>query len=317
VPYNDTDALPSMARRLQAQTVSNEFPFKTLPVWQHTLRTPVRAKGVGLHTGQPVQLEIKPAAANSGLVFSRLDMRDPPADIVLHPEAVCETRRGTRIQNADGVSVATTEHLLAALLTCGIDNAVIGLDVPEVPAMDGSARPFCDAIRKAGLLQQDQPRRYLEVTAQKHCGDDLRYVSIRPGKSMHIEASIDYPDTLIGQQSCAFDVTPDRFIHDIAPARTFVIADEIEVLKAAKLARGGSLDNCIVVEGMHMQNLQPLRFKDEFVRHKILDSLGDLALAGAPVLGYFTSYRAGHALNNTLLRALMADASAWRWTTLL
>jgi UDP-3-O-[3-hydroxymyristoyl] N-acetylglucosamine deacetylase len=317
VPYNDTDALPSMARRLQAQTVSIEFPFKTLPIWQHTLRTPVRAKGVGLHTGQPVQLEINPAAANSGLVFSRLDVRNQPANIALSPEAVCETRRGTRIQNADGVSVATTEHLLAALLTCGIDNAVIGIDGPEVPAMDGSALTFCNAIAKAGLLQQDQPRRYLEVTAPKRCGDDLRSVSIKPNRALHIEASIDYPDTLIGQQSCAFDVTTACFIHDIAPARTFVMANEIEALKAAKLARGGSLDNCIVVEGMHIQNQQPLRFKDEFVRHKILDSLGDLALAGAPILGHFTSYRAGHTLNNTLLSTLMADPEAWRWTTLI
>ncbi len=291
----------------------DQFPFSAPPRWQHTLGKPVSCTGVGLHTGAAVHLGLGPAAADTGLVFVHKDSSGKEARIALHPGAVCQTRRGTSISNAEGQSLATTEHLLAALTACGVDNAVIEVSGPEIPAMDGSARAFVDLIGEAALVRQNTPRRYIKVRKAITCRDGERWVRLAPSTIPKISARIDYPDTLIGDQSHDFIVTAAGFIADIAPARTFALSHEIKGLKEAGLALGGSLDNCILVDGMAMQNEDALRFADEFVRHKILDILGDMALAGAPVLGHFTSNCAGHALNNALIKTLMDDPTAWRW----
>jgi len=293
--------------------VHDPFPFSVPPQWQHTLGKTVSCAGVGLHTGKAVHLGLCPAPAGTGLAFVRNDSPNKEAKIALHPGAVCQTRRGTSISNAQGQSLATTEHLLAALTACGVDNAVIEVSGPEIPAMDGSAKAFVDLIGKAALVRQNAQRRYIEVRKPVICRDGKRWVRLEPCTFAKISARIDYPDTLIGDQSYDFDVTAAGFITDIAPARTFALSHEIKDLRAAGLALGGTLDNCILVDGMGMQNEDALRFADEFVRHKILDILGDMALAGAPVLGHFTSNCAGHALNNALIKTLMDDPTAWRW----
>jgi UDP-3-O-[3-hydroxymyristoyl] N-acetylglucosamine deacetylase len=297
--------------------VHDSFPFSAPPRWQHTLGKTVSCAGVGLHTGMAVHLGLGPAPADTGLVFVRKDGSGKDAKIILHPRAVCQTRRGTSIGNDDGITLATTEHLLAALTACGVDNAVIEVSGPEIPAMDGSALAFATLIGEAALVRQNTPRRYIEVRKPVTCKDGERWVRIAPSLTPKISARIDYPDTLIGDQSYDFAVTAAGFIADIAPARTFVLTHEIKDLKAAGLALGGTLDNCILVDGMTMQNAGNLRFAGEFVRHKILDILGDMALARAPVLGHFTSNCAGHALNNALIRTLMDDPTAWQYKTLL
>ncbi len=296
--------------------VSDAFPFSRLPVWQHTLGGSLTAKGVGLHTGKMAGLSLHPAPPNSGLVFVRTDLNGKAADIVLRPDAVHRLDRGTTIVDAHQNTISTIEHLLAALCACGVDNARIEVSGPEIPAMDGSALPFCDRIAQTGLQRQEVPRRYMEICKPIEISEGGKTVRLGPGAGLHISATIDYPDTLIGQQSYKFDLNARSFIETIAPARTFGQAHEVDALHQAGLALGGSLDNCLVVDGQNLQNQGGLRFADEFVRHKIVDILGDLALVGAPILGCFTSHCAGHKLNNALLRKVLGDGSSWRWSVL-
>ncbi len=296
--------------------MNDQYPFSTLPVWQHTLAGPLSFEGVGLHLGVPARLSLSGTAANTGLVFRRTDVQDKNPLITLYPGAVCQTRRGTSIGNVDGVTIATAEHLLAALYACGVDNACIDLHGPEIPAMDGSALDFARSIVRVGVQQQSSPRRFMEIIEPVEVLDDAKSVRLEPFGGLQIEARINYPKTLIGDQMYQIEVNPKGFMREIASARTFVLAQEISALREADLALGGSLDNCIVVDGMTLQNKTELRFKDEFVRHKILDILGDLALAGAPILGRFISDCAGHALNNALLQAMARDRKKWRWTEL-
>lgn len=295
--------------------MNEQIPFSQPSPYQHTVGSPVSCEGVGLHTGKRTRLVLRPAETDTGLVFNRTDVSDKNTCLTLHPQAVYETRRGTCLANADGVSLATVEHVLAALSACGVDNTCIDVDGPEIPAMDGSAQAFTDMVVKAGLVQQKARRKYIEVLQPLECKAGDAYVRLEPSEILHIDASIHYPDTLIGDQDFQLDVTSTSFIKQIAPARTFVLAHEVQALQEEGLALGGSLYNCIVVDGMHIQNQEALRFENEFIRHKVLDILGDLALAGAPILGRFTSHYAGHALNNALLRLLISDHSAWRWKT--
>ncbi len=296
--------------------MSTVFPFTTLPHNQHTLAAPLVCAGIGLHSGANASLSVHPAPANSGLVIIRTDVADESGRLELRADAVVQTIRGTNLGNAAGTMIATTEHVLAALYACGVDNAVLNIDGPEMPAMDGSALAFAEAISKSGLKEQRAQRHYIEVLKPLQISDGTRQVSLAPRQNLMISARIDYPATLIGVQNFQCEITAANFVADIAPARTFVLEQEVADLRDAGLARGGSHDNCLVIDGMALQNKDGLRFKDEFARHKVLDILGDIALAGAPILGHFTSDCAGHALNNALIRALMADASAWRKTTL-
>jgi UDP-3-O-[3-hydroxymyristoyl] N-acetylglucosamine deacetylase len=299
----------------QEDAVPETFPFIKTPLWQHTLGQSVSCSGPGLHLGGHVRLRLHPAPDNTGLFFRRTDVVDKEAIIDLHPKAVCQTRRGTTISNACGTTVATIEHVLAALSACAIDNAYIDIDGPEVPAMDGCAKVFTDMISKAGVVAQKSPRRFIDVCKTIVCKDGTREVRLEPADGLFISARIEYPNTAIGTQDYEFQASAARFIADIAPARTFALAHEVAALNEAGLGLGGTLDNCLLVDGMDVKNPDGLRFADEFVRHKVLDILGDLALLGAPLRGKFTSNYAGHALNNTLVQAVIADPEAWRWST--
>ncbi len=289
------------------------FPFAVLPARQHTLAKPASCEGVGLHSGALVWLDIHPAPVNTGLVFYRSDQDRNDPGIRLVPGVVSETRRGTSIQNETGQGIATVEHLLAALYGCAVDNAHIFVRGPEVPALDGSAKGFADLIVQTGLERQEAKRNYLKVTKALEVGDGQSRVSLAPADDFQISAQIHYPGTLIGEQGYTINLTAIDFIKHIAPARTFALTSEIEGLREAGLAKGGSSENCIVVDGMKLINQSGLRFKDEFARHKVLDMIGDIALLGAPVLGRFSSFCAGHKLNNALIHALLSDDQAWQW----
>jgi UDP-3-O-[3-hydroxymyristoyl] N-acetylglucosamine deacetylase len=228
-------------------------------------------------------------------------------------DAVVDTRLCTKLGNADGVTVSTVEHLMAALAACGVDNALIDVDGPEVPVMDGSAQPFVAGIRRIGLSFSPEPRRVLEIRRRVTVAHGAAIAELRPSRDFSIDFSIDFPDAAIGRQSIALSVDADSFGAELADCRTFARLAEIEALRAAGLARGGDLSNAVVVDGGRVLNAGGLRRPDEFVRHKALDAVGDLSLAGGPIRGAFAAERGGHDITNRLLRALFADASAYRW----
>jgi UDP-3-O-[3-hydroxymyristoyl] N-acetylglucosamine deacetylase len=280
--------------------------------YQHTLAGPAICAGVGVHSGDRVRVSIRPAPAGSGIVFVRTDLEGDNR-IPVSAEAVTQTRLCTVIANASGVTVATIEHLMAALAALEVDNAVIELDGPEVPIMDGSALPFVQLLDRAGRRQQDVPRQFIEILEPievEHHGATARLL---PAAQFEAKFEIDFPTPAIGRQVVDLVVTEDSFREELADCRTFGFLKDVEALRAAGLARGGSLDNAVVIDGDRILNAEGLRRPDEFVRHKTLDAVGDLYVLGAPVLGRFEGVYAGHHLNNLLCRALMARPSAWRW----
>ena len=279
---------------------------------QHTLAAVALFAGPGLHTGQHVRVAVKPAPADFGIVFLRSDVLDLDNVIPARGEAVSQTRLGTVVANADGVSVSTIEHLMAALAALGVDNAVIELDGPEVPVMDGSAEPFVALLDRAGLRQQNAARRYIEILEPVEVVDGDRRAALLPADHFEMSFSIEFETGAIGRQQVEFVMDEATFREEIADARTFGFVHEVEALQAAGLARGGSMDNVVVIEGDRVLNPEGLRRPDEFVRHKALDALGDLYLLGAPVIGRFEGVKSGHELNNALVRALLARPSAWR-----
>lgn len=281
---------------------------------QHTVKNPIGCAGIGLHGGNEVNMMLRPAGPDIGIVFRRTDV---PGDISLvkaDVHRVVDARMGTTIGNDAGTTVATIEHLMAALHGCGIDNLIVELDAGEVPIMDGSAAPFVFLLECAGLQVQQAPRRSIEVleTVEIVDGEKRAVISPRAGFSLGFE--IDFDSPAIGRQDKEVRLVNGNFKDELSRARTFGFTHEIEQLRALGLARGGSLDNAIVVSGDHVLNDDGLRFEDEFVRHKILDSIGDLYLAGAPLIGHFQGYCSGHALNHAVLRKLLADTSAWHYT---
>jgi UDP-3-O-[3-hydroxymyristoyl] N-acetylglucosamine deacetylase len=280
---------------------------------QSTLATSLRFDGVGLHGGRPTRMTIRPAPAGTGIVFHRIDVTDRDPIAPARWDAVVDARLCTVIANAAGVTVSTVEHVMAALYGLGVDNAAIDIDGPEVPIMDGSAAPFAAAILRAGLSWTAAPRRALRVLKPVTVERGDASATLRPADRLRVRFSIDFPDPAIGRQSCALTVTPRSFAAELADCRTFTRRAEVEALRAAGLALGGSLANAVVVDGAEVLNPEGLRRPDEFVRHKALDAVGDLALAGAPILGAFEGVKGGHALTNQLLRALFARADAWRW----
>lgn len=307
--------------------------FPALPGWlggiapsmQQTLKTAIDCVGTGLHSGRPVHLTLHPAPAGHGIVFLRSDLgRRIPARF----DAVVDTRLCTVIADpADRqVSVGTVEHLMAALAGLGVDNVLVSIDAAELPVFDGSAEPFVFLIERAGIVAQDAPRRVIAIEemvrvqdgaafAELHPADtdaplDYAPMGIAPGLAMAM--SIDFPAPAIGRQSLALTLSPEAFRAELARARTFTMAGDIDALRTTGLALGGSLDNAVVVDGGRVLNPGGLRMEREFVRHKLLDAVGDLALAGAAIHGRFVSHRGGHALNNRLLRALFARPGAWR-----
>jgi len=281
---------------------------------QKTVRTAIPCRGVGVHTGAHVTMTLHPAPVDTGIVFRRSDRGG--ATVAAHWRNLQESPLCTTVTNREGVSVATVEHLMAALFGAEIDNLLVDLDGPEVPVMDGSAEPFLFLIERAGVVEQEAPRRAIKVLRSVRIVDQDRMVSLMPDSGFGVGFEIDFPNELVRRQEIGLAVDGETFRTDIARARTFALLQDVERMRAAGLARGGSLDNAVVVDGARILNRDGLRFTDEFVRHKVLDAVGDLYLAGAPLLARFRGVRSGHALNHRLLRALFADRSAWCRTTL-
>lgn len=280
---------------------------------QHTLLHPINFSGTGLHGGTAIAVTMKPAAADTGIVFLRTDVTDGRNPRVeARWSNIVDTRLCSVLGNEDGVTVATVEHLLAACAGLGLDNAVIELDGAEVPIMDGSAEPFVFLIECAGLKPQDSPRRVIEILKPVQVEDGDKRAVLQPAAETSIAVTIDFADPAIGRQRYALTLSEARFKHQVSAARTFGFLHEVDALRKAGLALGGSLENAVVVSNGVVLNESGLRFADEFARHKVLDVVGDLALAGRPILGAFEGVKNGHALNNALLRALFADTAAWR-----
>jgi UDP-3-O-[3-hydroxymyristoyl] N-acetylglucosamine deacetylase len=278
---------------------------------QKTLKTRISCSGVGLHTGRRVTLTIGPAAIDTGIQFKRIDPAGLGAVIPARWNHVVDTRLCTVIGNGDGVVVSTVEHLMAAFSGLGVDNAMIEIDGPELPIMDGSADAFVFLIECAGIIEQSAPRKRIRILQPISVGDERASASLTPAPFSSLDFALDFANPAIGQQEKSMMLTEDCFKRELSRARTFGFADEVEMLRKAGLARGGSLDNAVVIGVDRVLNREGLRYGDEFVRHKMLDAMGDLYLAGAAIEGRFWGSRSGHALNNQLLRALFADTDAW------
>ena len=280
---------------------------------QHTLKGAISCTGVGLHSGKKTSLTLHPAEIGSGIRFRRSDVKSADSVIPALWSNVTDTRLNTCISNQDGVSVRTIEHLMAALAGMGVDNALVEIDGEEVPVMDGSAAPFVFLIECAGLVEQAAPRQAIKILKPVTVRDGDKIATLLPAEDFILSVDIEFAASAIGRQRLSLALDPAAFKSDISGARTFGFEQEVEAMRAAGLGRGGSLDNAVVIsgDGQRILNRDGLRYRDEFVRHKLLDALGDLSLAGAPLLAHFSGSRTGHALNNRLLRALFADASAW------
>lgn len=278
---------------------------------QHTLKNSIYCSGIGLHSGAKVAMSLHPADPDSGIVFRRGDLAGAAALIPARFDRVTDTRLCTTLGNDTGRSVSTVEHLMAALAGCGVDNAIVEVSGAEVPIMDGSAEPFVFLIDCAGIVAQNGPRRAIQVLKPVAVEDGATAARIEPWAGSSISVELDFETKVIGRKSIFVDLLADRFRDELSRARTFGFLHEVEALKAAGLARGGSLDNAVVISGDTVMNEDGLRYDDECVRHKALDCVGDLYLAGAPIIGHFHGVRPGHAINNRLLRKLFADRSAW------
>ncbi len=278
---------------------------------QRTLKNVIRATGVGLHTGGKVYLTLRPAPANSGIIFQRVDL-DPAVDIPAKPENVSDTRLSTTLEQ-DGVKVSTVEHLMSAFAGLGIDNARVEVSAPEVPIMDGSAGPFVFLLQSAGILEQEPLKQFIRIKKPLRVSDGDKWVKFEPFHGFKVSFAIDFDHPILqnSTQVASVDFSTTSFIKEVSRARTFGFMEDLEALRNAGLARGGSFDNAIVMDGFRVLNDDGLRYSDEFVKHKVLDAIGDLYLLGHPLIGAFSAHKSGHALNNRLLRKLIADQSAW------
>ena len=277
---------------------------------QRTLKSLVSASGVGLHTGQKVRITLRPAPVDSGIVFRRVDL-DAPVDIPARAELVGEARLASTLVKGE-VRVHTVEHLMSALGGLGVDNAYVDLDAPEVPIMDGSASPFVLLIQQAGIQEQAAAKKFLRVTRRVEVKDGDKWARFDPYEGYRLSFSIEFRHPVIERstQSVIVDFAETSYLKEIARARTFGFMHEVEDLRDSGLALGGGLDNAVVLDEYRVLNAEGLRFADEFIRHKLLDAIGDLYLLGHPLLGAFTAHKSGHALNNRLLRAALADGAA-------
>jgi UDP-3-O-[3-hydroxymyristoyl] N-acetylglucosamine deacetylase len=280
---------------------------------QRTLKNAISCAGVGLHSGLKMTMTLRPAAPNTGIMFRRTDIAGGGATIPALWSSVSDTRLNTSVSDGKGVAVHTIEHLMSALAGMGIDNAIVEVSGPEVPVMDGSAAPFLFLIECAGIAEQNAPRQAIKILKRVTVKDGDKRAWFTPANNFSLRVEIDFPVEAIGRQECYLRMTPGAFKAEVSRARTFGFEQEVEAMHAAGLGKGGSLDNAVVIArgGERVLNDGGLRYEDEFVRHKTLDAVGDLALAGAPILGHFHGIRCGHALNNRLLRALFADPTAW------
>ena len=282
---------------------------------QRTLKNIIRATGVGLHTGEKVYLTLRPAAVDTGIIFRRVDL-DEPVEIPATPENVGDTRLSTTLINGD-VRVSTVEHLLSAMAGLGIDNAYIDVTAPEVPIMDGSAGPFVFLIQSAGIEEQNAPKRFIRIKKPVVVKDGDKWARFDPFEGFKVSFNIDFEHPVFKNrsQTTTVDFSSTSFVKEVSRARTFGFMRDIEQLRENNLALGGSLDNAIVMDEYRVLNEDGLRYQDEFVKHKVLDAIGDLYLLGCSLIGEFSGYKSGHALNNRLLRALLANEDAWEAAT--
>jgi UDP-3-O-[3-hydroxymyristoyl] N-acetylglucosamine deacetylase len=282
---------------------------------QRTLKSIVRTVGIGLHSGSKVELSLRPAAANTGIVFRRVDL-EPPVEIAAAAAAVGDTRLATTLER-DGARIATVEHLMSAFAGLGIDNCHVDVDAAEIPIMDGSAASFVFLIRSAGIVEQNAPRRFVRVVkpVEVREGEGARaiWARLEPHFGFKLRFSIDFNHPAINatEQDVEVDFARDNYVTAVARARTFGFVNEVEALRAAGLGLGGSFENVIVMDEYRVLNADGLRSGDEFAKHKILDAMGDLYLLGRPLMAAYRAHKSGHALNNRLLRALLADAGAY------
>jgi len=282
---------------------------------QHTVASDVTATGVALHSGVRVQITLKRAAPDTGIIFRRTDL-NPPEDIPARADLVKETRLATTLVHGQA-KVATVEHLLAACVGCGIDNAIIELDNLEVPIMDGSSAPFVYLIEQAGVIAQDAPRRYIEILEPVRVEMGDKFAELLPNPHFEVDFTIDFSHPAIPDDQCRvrMKLEDEDFLSHISRARTFGFAYEVETLRSMGLAQGGSMENAVVLDEYKVLNREGLRFADELARHKVLDAVGDLFLLGHRVRGKYHAFKSGHELNNKLCLALLAKPAAWRYST--
>jgi len=286
---------------------------------QRTLNKVARTVGIGLHSGTKVELTLRPAAADTGIVFRRIDL-DPPVEIAASALAVGDTRMASTVEN-EGARVATVEHLMSALAGLGIDNCYIDVDAPEIPIMDGSAASFVFLLQSAGIEEQNAPKRFVRVLkaveVREGEGRQLKWARLSPhfGFKLRFSIAFDHPAIDVTEQDVEVDLAREPYVTAVARARTFGFVNEVEALRAAGLALGGNFENAIVMDEYRVLNTDGLRSGDEFAKHKILDAIGDLYLLGRPLIAAYSAHRSGHALNNQLLRALLADQSAYEVTS--
>ena len=278
---------------------------------QRTLKSLTSTTGVGLHTGQKIRMVLRPAQPDTGVVFRRVDL-DPVADIPARAESVGETRLSSCLVSG-GAKVYTVEHLMSALSGLGIDNVFVDLDGPEVPIMDGSAAPFAFLIQAAGIEEQSAPKRFVRIKKRVEVAEGDKWASLEPFDGYRLSFSIVFNHPVIekSNQSVSIDFAETSYLKEIARARTFGFMQDVEQLREDGLALGGGLDNAVVLDEYRVLNAEGLRFSDEFIRHKVLDAIGDLYLIGKPILGAFSAHKSGHALNNRLLRELISRPDAW------
>lgn len=298
-----------------SNVLSPALESSMIALHQSTLKSTIHCNGVGLHSGKKISLAMIPAAPDTGIVFRRTDVIGEAGIIQARYDNVVDTRMNTTLGNEDGTTIGTVEHLMAAISGCGIDNLIIELNGPEVPVMDGSSEPFVFLIECAGIEAQNAPRRAIMVKCDVSIQIEGCEASLSPANTFSISCDINFDSPVIGHQELYLEISNDSFRQEISRARTFGFVHEVEMLRKMGLAKGASLDNAIGINGDEIMNEGGLRFDDEFVRHKVLDCIGDLALAGAPLLGHFRGVRGGHASNNALLRELFSSTDNWAEVT--
>ncbi|SDB18214.1 UDP-3-O-[3-hydroxymyristoyl] N-acetylglucosamine deacetylase [Pseudidiomarina indica] len=283
---------------------------------QRTIKQPIATTGVGLHKGNKVQLTLRPAPVNTGLVFRRVDL-NPAVDIPANAEFVRDTRMCTCLINDDNVRVSTVEHLLAALAAMGIDNLIIEVDSHEIPIMDGSSHPFIYLLQSAGIEEQKAAKKFIKIKQPVRVEEGDKWAELLPHDGFRIDFAIDFDHPAIANtgQQLSINFSSNNFVKEISRARTFGFMKDIEMLRANNLALGGSFDNAVVLDEFRILNTEGLRYDDEFVKHKVLDAIGDLYMGGHTILGHLRAFKSGHALNNQLLRAVLQQQEAWEFVT--
>jgi UDP-3-O-[3-hydroxymyristoyl] N-acetylglucosamine deacetylase len=280
---------------------------------QRTLKNVIRATGIGLHTGEKVSMTLRPAPVDTGIVFRRVDLPQV-VEIKVDPYAVKDTRLASCLEK-DGATVGTVEHLMSAMAGLGLDNIYVDLSAAEVPIMDGSAGPFVFLLQSAGIEEQKAAKRFIRILKTVEVRDGDKWVKLEPYNGFKIDLSIEFSHPVFerSQQTVSFDFADTSYVKEVSRARTFGFVQDVEAMRAQGLAMGGSLDNAVVMDEYRILNSDGLRYDDEFVKHKALDAIGDLYLIGHPIIGAFSGFKSGHALNNQLLRALLKDREAWAY----